>query len=40
MNTYNKAKEEKAGPNKMESKDLFQNIKTNYILKKIFENLK
>ena len=39
MNPSNELSSEKTESNKVESKDIFKNLKSNYILKKVFCNL-
>ena len=39
MNSNSELSKEKAGSNKIESTDLFKNLKSNYILRKLFNNL-
>ena len=39
MNSISKLSQDKTEINKIESKDIFKNLKSNYILEKIFKNL-
>ena len=39
MNPSNELSNEKTDSNKIESKNIFENVKSNYILKKLFYNL-
>ena len=39
MNSSSELSKEKKGSNKIESKDLFKNLKSKYIFKKLFNNL-
>ena len=39
MNSYSELSKEKSESNKIESKDIFKNLKNDYFLQKLFHNL-